>query len=296
MSAHEHIADFIRFMEASGVEPAENIAARLASGTLIRFACTGDNGKKNGWAILYLDARPAGAFGNYKQNTGTLKWKAESDRPALSQEQRAALQREWTEARERREAERMASEDLARNESQEMWANARPADPKHRYIVRKEIDPAPLRQQGENIFVPMFDREGVLWNLQRIKPAGDKRFMRGARVLDTFCTLGTFDADTAILCEGYATADAIHRETGLPCVVAFNTANLPRVARLWVQARPDLDWIIFADDDHATGMDMVERGKPYQNPGIETAEAVATELGIRVAYPDTYTARQREAA
>lgn len=296
MSADEHISDFIAFMEASGVCPAQNIAGRLASGSLIRFACDGDNGKPNGWAILYLDSRPAGAFGNYKQNTGTLKWKANSERPALSEAERSALQREWDAARDRREAEKQQSEQLARQESQEMWASSKPADETHRYVRRKEIDPAPLKRQGDNLLVPMFDRQGVLWNLQRIKHSGEKRFMHGGRVLDTFCTVGRFDKPRAVLVEGYATGDSIWQAAGLPCVVGFNTANLPRVARIWTAARPDIEWIVAADDDHATGLGFVERGQPYKNPGIEVAEAIAAELGIRVAYPPSFTARQREAA
>jgi len=96
MSFSDAIADFIGFMEANGVVPIEPIAQRLGSGNLIRFRCEGDGkGRKNGWAILYLDERPAGAFGNYKANTGTLKWKANSDRPALTAAERESLQREW---------------------------------------------------------------------------------------------------------------------------------------------------------------------------------------------------------
>lgn len=111
MSYQDAIADFLSFMEASGVQPIEPIAQRLASGSLIRFRCEGDGkGRQNGWAILYLDERPAGAFGNYRLNTGTLKWKSSADRPALSEAERSALRREWQEARERREAERRNNE------------------------------------------------------------------------------------------------------------------------------------------------------------------------------------------
>src|SRR3546814_20812354 len=61
------LADFIRAMELEGVKALEPIAARIASGELIRFRCDGDgHGRQNGWAILYLDQRPAGAFGNYR--------------------------------------------------------------------------------------------------------------------------------------------------------------------------------------------------------------------------------------
>lgn len=111
MSAQDAISDFIAFMEANGVVPVEPIAQRLGSGSLIRFRCEGDGKtRKNGWAILYLDERPAGAFGNYRLNTGTLKWKSNDDRPALTAAERAALQQEWREKKEQRDHELRAAE------------------------------------------------------------------------------------------------------------------------------------------------------------------------------------------
>lgn len=287
MSVHDAISDFITAMEAAGVKPAEPIAQRLGSGDLIRFKCEGDKGRKNGWAILYLDARPAGAFGNYKQNTGTLKWKANSDAPALSTEERQALQREWSEARERREAERRNSQDEARRDAAELWQRAKPASPDHPYITRKGIAAGILRQDGQTLLVPMCDHEGTLWNLQRIRPDGTKRFLGGGLIDNLFAIIGTIDHETreAIFVEGYATGDTVHRATSLPVIVAFNTSNLPKVARLWADERPDIDYTVFADDDEQTAREYVAQGKEYKNPGISTAEAVANAIGANIAYP-----------
>ena len=294
MSAHDAIADFICFMEANGVKSSEEIASRLASGSLIRFACEGDGkARKNGWAILYLDERPAGAFGNYKMNTGTLKWKSGADRPALSQAERESLQREWRVAKEHRESEKRSSEQQAALDAADMWRRADFVDWNHPYIEAKGIEFNGLKQIGDNLLVPMFDHTGRLWNLQRIMPDGTKRFLRGGRIDDLFHIIGQFSPDTvdAIFVEGFSTGDTVNRATGLPVVVTFNTANMPRVARLWAEARPDLNFTVFADDDEATALGFVERGHPYKNPGIETAEAVAAEIGASVAYPLGYPQR-----
>lgn len=288
MSYQDAIAEFIAFMEASGVVPIEPIAQRLAGGNLIRFRCEGDGeGRKNGWAILYLDERPAGAFGNYKANTGTLKWKARDDRPALSWEERQALQREWRQAREKREAARQDNERQASLDAAEMWQNAIPADPAHTYAAAKRLDVTHLRQRGNTLLVPMCDEEGTLWNLQSIATDGTKRFLRGGRIDGLFAIVGEFSADTAeaIFVEGYATGCTVHRASGLPVIVTFNTSNMPKVARLWAELRPDLAFTVFADDDERTAQDYVAQGKPYKNPGIETAEAVAAEIGAAIAYP-----------
>lgn len=283
MSASDAIQDFITFMEANGVAPIEPIAQRLASGNLIRFRCDGDGkGRQNGWAILYLDERPAGAFGNYRLNTGTLKWKSSSDRPILSQQERDALRREWRQAKDRREAEQRANERQAALDAAALWDRAGLVKPDHPYVVRKRLSNAgQIRQLGDQLIVPMFAADGYLWNLQRIKPDGEKRFLRGGRVEDLFCFIGEFtpEAREAVITEGYATADAIHQASGLPAIAAFSAANMVRVARLWKHRRPDLDYTIFGDDDRAT------EAKTGKNPGKEAAIAAAIEIGAKVAFP-----------
>jgi putative DNA primase/helicase len=288
MSYADAIADFIGFMEANGVVPIEPIAQRLGSGNLIRFRCEGDGkGRKNGWAILYLDERPAGAFGNYKANTGTLKWKTNSDRPALTAAEREALQREWREAREKREATRRDNETQASLDAADKWRKCPPASPDHSYAAAKNLDVTGLKQEGNRLLVPMCDEAGTLWNLQAIGPDGTKRFLRGGRIDGLFAIIGQFATETAeaVFVEGYSTGSTVHRATGLPVIVTFNTANMPKVARLWADLRPDLAFTVFADDDEQTARSYVDQGKPYKNPGIETAEAVAAEIGAHVAYP-----------
>jgi phage/plasmid primase-like uncharacterized protein len=56
------------------------------------------------------------------------------------------------------------------------------------------------------------------------------------------------------------------------------------VARIWNRARPDLTFIICADDD---------ADNPNGNVGLKAAEAVAEEIGAKVALP---VAPAREAA
>jgi putative DNA primase/helicase len=282
MSAADAIVEFVAFMEANGVKAIEPIAQRLSTGSLIRFRCDGDGkGRQNGWAILYLDERPAGAFGNYRLNTGTLKWKS-GNNLTLSPEERAALQREWQQTRDRREAERLANERQAAMDAADIWAKASTADPQHPYAVRKRLNTGPLRQLGDNLLVPMFDIDGNAWNIQRIAKDGTKKFLKGGKVDDLFNLIGTIDkpGQTVIIAEGYATADAIAQATGHPAIVTFTAANMVRVARLWNHVRPDLDYVIFADDDAATA--EKQNGK---NVGMEAAEAAALEIGARIAKP-----------
>lgn len=123
MSYADALTDFIAAMEIEGVRPVEPIAQRFSTGELIRFRCEGDKpGRQNGWAKLYLDRRPAGAFGNYRLGV-SRKWRVDRDL-SLTADERAALQREWAEAKLRRQEERDASEREAASDAAEMWASA----------------------------------------------------------------------------------------------------------------------------------------------------------------------------
>jgi putative DNA primase/helicase len=285
VSAADAINDFLGAMAMEGVKPVEPIASRLTSGDLIRFRCDGDGrGRLNGWAVLFLDERPAGRFGNYRLGIDR-KWKAGDDN-ALSPEERARLRTEWAQAKQRRLEERQRSENEAAVEAIEMWGRAEAASSEHGYVAAKRLDPSPLRQLGDKLLVPMVDASGKLWNLQRIAPNGEKRFLRGGRTDGLFCLIGydSRDARTFCLGEGYATMAAVHRSSGYPCIVAFSAKNMAPVARLWTAARPDLNFIICADDDS---------DNPNGNVGLKAAEAVAVEIGAKVALPSS---RNMEAA
>lgn len=287
MSVHEAISDLLAFMRAEGVVPVDTgaFASDITCGDVVRFDCVGERrGSKNGWAKIYLDGTPAGAFGNWKLGINR-RWSSGTANK-LSPAERAALRVEWEQKKTEREAIRREAQHGAGRDAAHVWSNATPARADHPYVARKRIDPSPLRQADGELLVPMFDDEGRLWNVQRILHDGKKLFMKEGRIDGLFTIIGSFNgARQAVIGEGYATLDSVHQATGIPCIVAFNTSNLPKVARLWASRRPDLSFIIFADDDEATAQkSLAERGT-YKNPGIEAAEAIATEIGARIAYP-----------
>lgn len=283
MSYHDAITEFIRAMELEGIKSVEPVAQRLSSGDLIRFRCEGDGkGRQNGWAILYLDEVPAGAFGNYRMGV-SRKWRIDREGPVLSAEERAKLTAEWAEAKQRRLDERQLCEAEAAQDAAEMWARAAPASPDHGYVARKQLDPALFRQEGDKLLVPMIDGTGKLWNLQRIGPDGVKRFLRGGRVGGLFFVIGSFSrrGERACIGEGVSTMHAVHVHSGLPCIAAFSAKNIAAVARLWNDARPDLDYVICADDDP----ELADNPNIRQNLGVEAAKAAAYEIGARLAVP-----------
>ncbi|MFO6447848.1 hypothetical protein ACLBKU_11940 [Erythrobacter sp. NE805] len=281
------VQDFIAAMTAAGVVPVEPIAGKLVGGKIVRFRCQGDGRKRNGWAIFFDGERPGGAYGNHKQNTGTITWSAKREGPPLSPEERARLREQIAAEEARRAREQASTQEYVAREARATWAASSAADPAHPYAATKRMKVAGLRQSGEALLVPMRDIEGVLWNLQRIYPDGTKRFVKGGRILGLMTVIEPrLGFARGVVCEGYATGDAIAQALGAgPVVVAFNTANLGEVVAACVDRHPRADWVIAADDDHLTGTRMEERGQPYQNPGVDKAREVAVLHGCRVAYP-----------
>lgn len=273
---HTAVADFIGAMEMEGVKATEPIAQRLSSGELIRFHCDGDGkGRQNGWAILHLDERPAGAFGNYRLGL-SRKWRVDRDL-SLTPEERRRLQQEWATAKAKRHEERERSEAEAARDARDLWNGGEPVAFDHPYLARKRLDPTLFRQRGNRLLIPMYDGGGRLWNLQRIAGDGTKRFLRGGRTDGLFYLMGdlTQRGETMCIGEGVATMAAVCRSSGFPCVAAFSAKNIGAVARLWNSARPDLNFIICGDDD-----DHLEK-----NIGREAAEAAAYEVGGKFALP-----------
>ncbi|KEQ53063.1 toprim domain-containing protein [Sphingobium chlorophenolicum] len=274
----ETIADFISAMEAAGMRPAEPIADRLGP-DLIRFACDGDGtGKRNGWAVLHVDGRPAGAFGNYRLQISET-WRARS-RERLPSAERRALRKRYDAARKEREAAKAAERQEAAERCRVRWNDAKGADPRHPYLQRKRVSGEGLRQDGNRLLVPMFDAAGTLWNIQAIAPDGTKRFAKGGRQAGLFCLIGTPNA-VVMVGEGFATCAAARRATGHAVAVAFSAKNLTATALAMNASYPDCDLVILADDD----AHLIDHPTIKANVGLEAARAAAQAVGGRVALP-----------
>nr|WP_243855711.1 toprim domain-containing protein [Sphingobium vermicomposti] len=265
-------------MEAAGVRPTEPIADRLGS-DLIRFACEGDgSGKRNGWAVLHLDERPAGAFGNYRLQVSET-WRSGAIMRLSPAERREVTERYRAE-KERREAMRLHEQQEAAARCRARWERCRSADPQHPYLVRKRVSGEGLRQDGNRLLVPMLDAGGVIWNLQAIAPDGSKRFATGGRQAGLFCLIGDPGA-VMLVGEGFATCAAARRAAGYAAAVAFSAANLSATAQAMALAYPEADLVILADDD----AHLVDHPTIRKNVGLEAARAAALAVGGRLAIP-----------
>jgi len=263
-----------RFREAiasTGLAPPEHIES---DGSLHRFHVAGDkSGSRNGWYVLHLDRRPAGAFGSWKLRGGHT-WS--SDQTTISAAQRRRFTRLVEAARAQERAKRQDEQQALAVKAQRQWELGSDPDRLHPYLVAKAVTPHALRQHGVALLVPLVDEHFRLWNVQRIFPNGSKLFNRG-RAGGLFCPIGRLEQPSQLLiCEGWATGSTLHDSTGHAVLCAMSAHNLVVVARAARATWPDAELTICADND---------RGTPG-NPGIAAATAAAKAVGARLAIPE----------
>ncbi len=249
----------------------------VPDGQLHRFHVPGDKaGSRNGWYVLYLDGLPAGAFGSWKA-CEVHRW--HSREPADHREAEQLRQR-IEEARRWREAEQRRSWASAEELAARWWHDARPADPRHPYLIAKGVEPHGLRQRGGELLAPLV-HDGRLVNLQRIARDGAKRFLFGGRVTGCYSPLGRIEAGAPLyVCEGWATAATLREATGAAVAAALNAGNLYAAGEQLRRRYPDAVLIVAGDDDRQT-----EAGGKG-NPGKTSASRAAIALGCGLVLPE----------
>ena len=276
----DHVEAFLRAMQAAGVKPAEDIASRLirCSGNLIRFPCVGEKRhKRNGFAVIHLDSKPAGVFGNWAIQ---VKGKWSADGPATSKQQRQIISTQKF-AADQQVRQRQLS---VAQRAAAILLDSEPAENGHPYLKAKGIDGIGLYQRKGQILAPMTDVFGKVWNLQQITPTGSKYYLTGGLKSGAFWSLGLLLKDPGFLDpmliymgEGVATMLAVHLTTHQPVIAAMDTGGLLTCAAQIQRRFPRSKIVICADDDAATQQRI---GK---NPGLEAAmKAAAAASGLLV--------------
>ncbi|WP_394706920.1 phage/plasmid primase, P4 family [Marispirochaeta sp.] len=177
-------------------------------------------------------------------------------------------------------AEREKQYQAAAEEARKIWSAAKPADPQHPYLQKKQVKPHNLRQSGDNLLVPIF-YQAKLCSIQYISPDCRKKFHPGGRTGGSYSGIGTAKgAPIILIAEGWATSGTLHEATGHPAIIALNAGNLLSVAQQVRKNNPSATILVCADDDFKTG----------KNPGLtkarEAAEAVKAHLAVPAFGPD----------
>ncbi|MEN9396215.1 MAG: hypothetical protein RLZ81_745 [Pseudomonadota bacterium] len=266
------LAAFSDAIRAAGLTPPDVIEA---DGELHRFSSSGRRGDESGWYVLRLDGVPAGSFGCWRSDI-SQPWSSKTANEMTPAEREAHRQRIKA-MKKQREADEAQRQQEAQAEAARRWEAAAPAQD-HPYTVRKGIEGHGARIEGELLLVPMRDVDGVLWNVERIRPepGAAKKGLFGGRRKGLFHLIGQpQEAGPLVICEGFATGASIREATGYPVAVAFNAGNLEAVALALRSKYPGARLILAADDDWRT----------EGNPGLDKATEAARAVGAWLAVP-----------
>ena len=249
-----------------------------------RLPTTDKPGKRNGAVIV----KPDGAviIRNWATDQ-TAVW--QPDKEPLAP--RRAKSREQTERAAQRRAQAQAdAQARARAIAQKTWDRARSADrggeslhsgKTHPYLARKKLPALELRRtdvingwREDWLICPLYTLKPMqrIVNLECINSKGDKRPIKGALRSGVFGYVGPgVPLDDVIICEGWATAAALHVSLNVPIIYAAGKGNLVPVAQAWRAARRDAGIFIAADDDE---------------PGMAEAKKAAAAVGAWIKKPN----------
>ena len=202
----------------------------------------------------------------------------EKARLKLESDERARTRQTQQDAEAKQIAEQQA---FVRENALNIWNNAS-TEGQSDYLNRKGVKGHGVKfsPNGQDIFVPMYDQMGALWNIQTIKSNGDKRFLTGgSKSFKMHIFPSTIIGDFILVAEGYATAATLYEATGFQVAVAFDSGNLYKVVESIIKKRPNIQVLICADDDYIT---LQNTGK---NPGIEYARKAAVDFGCHWCAP-----------
>ena len=243
----------------------------------------GKKGALDGFYVGHLDGHPAGRIINNKTGAD-ITWKSKGY--ALSDQEKAKLQAEAAEKLAQRAAEQDKLQEATAQRVGRQMADLVPVEQPTPYLQAKGIEAHAgvfTDREGQKTYIPAFDADGKQWTMQYIQEDGTKRFAKDSKKEGCFHPVGGMDALAAapalVIAEGYATAASLSEGLEHATVAAFDSGNLPHVARALREKFPDKPIVIAGDDDKAQ---EIERG---HNPGRAKAEEAAKAVGGKAIFP-----------
>jgi len=129
-----------------------------------------------------------------------------------------------------------------------LWQQAQPPDPQHPYLQRCGIHADGARQLRDLLLLPLRIQRQLV-NLQLIRPSGHCRFLSASALDGAALVLGPLRAQPSLLLSvGWASACSLRQASGLTVIVAFNAANLVRVAERLVVSLPSRVRVLVCGD------------------------------------------------
>jgi antirestriction protein ArdC/phage/plasmid primase-like uncharacterized protein len=279
MSPKEEFADALESLGflVSGEHP-------IMDGVKHRIPVEGDKrGESSGFYVGHLDGHPAGYCMNNRTKVD-MKWKSKGY--SLDPAEKAKLQAEAATKLAERAAEQTRLQAATAERITGQASGLSDVVTPTPYMVAKGIEPKAgvlTDKDGQKTYIPAMDVNGKLWSMQYIQEDGTKRFAKDSKKEGCFHPVGGFEAVAAapvlVIAEGYATAASLSEAMGQATVAAFDSGNLPAVARALHEKFPDKPVIIAGDDDRHQAITT------GNNPGRSKAEEAAKAVSGTAIFP-----------
>lgn len=127
-----------------------------------------------------------------------------------------------------------------------------PANPKHPYILKKNVDISNLyiKQEKSNIVVPVFSQKNTIISFQYIYPSGKKMFKTDYELGKGFYfPIGDPSSEKIYVCEGIATGASIYKITNSRVYCSFSVGNLDNVVDFVLKKYQDKEIVLALDND-----------------------------------------------
>ena len=136
------------------------------------------------------------------------------------------------------------------------------------YHVMKQLPLLAAELKGSDVIIPLLDViTGEHLGQQKITPDGKKLFNKGLKKAQAGAFIGEPTA-TLYVCEGWATAVAVHLSTKQQTLFALDAKTVPRLLKIL-----DHPNIIIAADNDTKGLAAAEAsGKPWCAPESESSD------------------------
>lgn len=272
--------EFKQALEAAGLK-VEGDHPRM-DGKLHRIpSADGKSGNRDGAYKGYLDGHPAGFYENHLTGESS-KWK--SSGVTLSADERAKMVAEAAEKKVLRDAADLKRHEHHARRCEAAYNLMKDATPDNGYLKAKGIDVPPGAKEDKKgrLVVPIHDKDGKIWSLQRVSPNGFKSMKKGGKKSGNMYVQGDKDlskAEAILICEGAATGGSVHMASGMPVVVAFDAGNLQAVANTLRETYPEKEIVVLGDDDRH------KENTPTGNRGRRDAEQTAEKVRGTALFP-----------
>ncbi|WP_419590338.1 DUF5710 domain-containing protein, partial [Thiolapillus sp.] len=248
----------------------------MMDGQKHRIGVEGDRkGEQAGFYVGHLDGHPAGYIKNNRTGID-MKWKSKGY--SLDSQEKAKLQAEAAVKLAARQAERDRQQEATAQRVTLQMDNLVPVSVPTPYMLAKGIQPhagAMTDAEGQKTYIPATDADGKQWTMQYIQEDGTKRFAKDSRKEGCFHAVGGIEAIAAapalVISEGYATAATLAEALGHGTIAAFDSGNLPAVARALHGKFPDKPVVIAGDDDRH--LEVTQGINPGRVKALEAAKA-----------------------